>query len=519
MKKALALVFALLFIAPYAAADGMIFIEDADMWYLQPETNQVAAIHYENGMENMLISVSPGSELRGDRAVWIFPVPAAPESVHTDIIRGFPRYTGSDYETKYRDAVIQATAIAAAWATFPLCVFGGGVFLGSMFMFGMAGSLSKSSDIQVYERVEKMGVVTEVVAAKDADAFSNFLVLRGMAPTSEGKELLQSYIGQDYTFVVTSIPDVEGYRNALNNERAVFDDYGMSQPNMIGVFVRFPTDRIYFPLKPTSVYGNREVPVLMYTTGFVTPELYDGIRDGTRATYFSQEWYRPPAELQPFFNGKTEFGQLDYTKIKITVPADHFTEDLWIDPHPPASLGFQEAYMKYILPVTALVFAIFSAVASLLAGLLVFKKKQPKKLDLLLHGLWNCATFIGFAVMTRRKFPQEEYGKRGRFVLAFYVIFGLLLSAYTVALAPDSMGLILFGWIMILLSPLFSLILLAFVPVMFLGIFSGGPGEILFAILAGIVLLILAICPLPVLVWLIRWMDPEMPPPPAALEE
>lgn len=509
MQKILALIFALLFIAPYAAADGMMFIEDADMWYLQPEENQVAAIHYEDGMENMLISVSPGSDFKGDRAVWIFPVPAAPETVKIDVLKGFPRLTGSNFEEDYISAVATASAASVLYATFPVSLLCGGAVILSAFVFGMAGHLGKSSDIAVYDRVEKMGVVTEVVEARDVDALNNFLVLRGMTPTDDGREMLTSYIGQDYTFVVTSVGNVTAYREAASREEMYYDPWsGTTQANMIGVFVRFPADKIYFPLKPTAVYGSREVPVLLYATGFVTPELYDGIRDHTEITYFTQGRYRPPASLEPFFNGKTSFDDLQYTKVRIVAPSDRFTEDLWIDPEPPAGMILMEAYIVFSFFITAVMYILFSAAASLLAGMLVFRKKAADRKMLFLHGLWNCATFIAFAVMTRRRFPQDEYGRRGPYVLAFYVIFGLLLSMYTVVLAPSLAFSVLFGWVVGLLSPVLSLMLLIFIPIMTGGIYNMSASSLLFALVVGVVILILAICPIPVLVWLKRWMDP-----------
>ena len=509
MQKILSLIFALLFIAPYAAADGMMFIEDADMWYLQPEENQVAAIHYEDGMENLLISVSPGSDFKGERAVWIFPVPAAPEAVKIDVLKGYPRLTGSNFEEDYISAVATASAASVLYATFPVSALCGGAVILSAFVFGMAGHMGKSSDIQVYDRVEKMGVVTEVVAASDADALNNFLVIRGMTTTVGGREMLATYIGQDYTFVVTSVANVTAYREEANLEEMYYDPWsGTTQANMIGVFVRFPADKIYFPLKPTAVYGSREVPVLLYATGFVTPELYDGIRDHTEVTYFTQGRYKSPALLEPFFNGKTSFDDLQYTKVRIVAPSDRFTEDLWIDPVPPADLIFKEAYIVFSFFITAIAYIVFSAIASLLAGMLVFRKKAADRKVLLLHGLWNCATFIAFAVMTRRRFPQEEYGRRGPYVLAFYIIFGLLMSVYTVVLAPSLASSVLFGWVVGLLSPLLSLSLLLFIPMMTGGIYDTSTSSLLFALVVSVVILVLAICPIPALIWLKRWMDP-----------
>lgn len=509
MVKGLSLLVILLLLAPYAAADGMIFVGDRDMWYLQPEQNQMAAIHYEDGMENLLISVSPGTDFKGERAVWIFPVPAAPETVKVDILKNYPRFTGSPFEDKYISVVSTTAAVSVLYATFPVSLFCGGAAVLSAFVFGMAGNISKA-DLQVYDRVEKMGVVTEVVAASDAGALNNFLLLRGMKPTREGQEMLVSYIGQNYTFVVTSIGNVTQFREETKQDRMYYDPYnGASQANMIGVSVRFPASRIYFPLKPTAVYGTREVPVLLYVTGYVSPDTPATIVDRTEVTYFSQGRYEPPAALVPFFNGKTTLNELKYTKIKITAPSDRFAEDLWIDPSPPADMVAKETYLDFAGVIAVIVYILFSALSSLVAGTLVFRRKAVDKKTLLLHGLWNCLTFAGLAVATRGKFPQEEFGRRTPYILAFYATFGLLFSLYSVLLAPSLAFPVLLGWGGALLSPILSLALLFFIPMMLGSVYSWNAGSLIFAFIVSVFLLVFAFLPVPALLWLRRWMDPE----------
>jgi hypothetical protein len=517
VKRGLALFCILLLLAPYAAADGRMFIRDRDMWYLQPEENQLAAIHYEDGMENMLLSVSPGSNFTGERAVWIFPVPAAPEKVSIDVLKGYPRWDGTDLDTEFRDSLSFSTATMALYATFPVSLTGGGAAVLSAFVFGMAGNIQKSADIQVYGRVEKMGVTSEVVAATDAGALRNFLLLRGMDDSMDGQQLLGDYIGKNYTFVVTSISDVAKFREASGHDGTYYDPYtGSAHQNPVGVFVRFPTDRIYFPLKPTAVYGTRQVPVLLYVTGYVSPELYEGIRDRTGITYFRQGYYSVSSDLAPFFNNKTPRHDLKYTKIRITTSADRFTDDLWMNPQPPAEVAAKDLYVQAGAAVSVVVYILFSMIASLLAGMLVFRKKAAGKKRLLLHGLWNCATFIGMAYATRKEFPQEEYGKRGPFILAFYVIFGLLLSAYVIALSPQLAPSVFIGWVIALLSPVLALGLL-FIPVMVLtNLYHPDPFSVVQMLFVSGVAVVLALIPVPMLIWLKRWMDPA--PVPVSLQ-
>ncbi|NMB78414.1 MAG: hypothetical protein GYA23_04895, partial [Methanomicrobiales archaeon] len=166
MRSVLVILMILLLLIPAASADGMIFVEDYDMWHLQPEENQLAAIQYENGRENLLISVSPGNEFSGNQAVWIVPVPAKPDTIRITILKGFPNLHGTNLEDSYTDAVGQAAAAEILYATFPLPILCGGPLVLSTFIFGMAGSVGysdRSGGVEVWQQVERMGVTTEVV--------------------------------------------------------------------------------------------------------------------------------------------------------------------------------------------------------------------------------------------------------------------------------------------------------------------------------------------------------------------
>ncbi len=63
-----------------ASADGGMVVYDplTSNWDLKDINQQICAINYENGIENMILSIKVDS-LDGEKAVWIFPVPAKPE--------------------------------------------------------------------------------------------------------------------------------------------------------------------------------------------------------------------------------------------------------------------------------------------------------------------------------------------------------------------------------------------------------------------------------------------------------
>lgn len=98
MKKILACTLAFLLcwtlILPLVYADGMILVLPDDNWKLFDEEKQNCAINYKDGIQSMILEVSMGKELEGEQAVWLFPIPAAPEKTVVDIIKGFPAPEG-----------------------------------------------------------------------------------------------------------------------------------------------------------------------------------------------------------------------------------------------------------------------------------------------------------------------------------------------------------------------------------------------------------------------------------------
>jgi len=297
------------FIQP-VSADGMIHIYDPDMyrWGLVNENQQLTAINYENGFQNMILSVDV-TEMRGEKAVWLFPVPAKPDKIAIDVIKGFPRLWGYDVKERTDDTISGTFSVMrlSQVYTFPF-----------MFMFygyrdAMPSGLKEG--VTIHEQIEKMGLTTELISAKEGNTLYNYLTNKGLDLPFDSKSILDEYVGKEYSFVVSWISDVEKFKQ----ESATTDMYGRTI-NTIGVSITFPTDKIYFPLKPTSVYGSTRVPILIYVMDHVTPELYPEIRQESQVNYFVQDYYTVSPEFSSFFNGKTTIQDLKYTKIKMILP-------------------------------------------------------------------------------------------------------------------------------------------------------------------------------------------------------
>lgn len=424
----------LMFVKP-VSADGMIHIYDPDMrwWRLQGEDQQLCAINYEDGFENMILSVDIG-DLHGEKAVWIFPVPAKPDMTAIDIIEKFPRLWGYDVHEKAGEVISDVFTVMTLSQvyTFPFVI---APYITQVAYMG-PGIGEEGEGVTIHEHIEKKGLATELVTAEDGGTFHSYLTDKGLELPADSKSVLDEYIGQEYSFVVSWISDVERFKNAT----ATIERYGRTI-NTVGVFIAFPTDNIYFPLKPTSVYENHDIPILIYVMGHVTPELYPGIARGTHVNYFAERHYNVPGGLSLFFNGRTRIQDLKYTKIRIHTSSDYLTEDLWIEDSAPADVVFAEFINRQSWLWGTTFFAMSSCLASMFAGAIVFRKGRLSK-KFALFGLWNLFTLIGFVVASMfliREKPQSQrtvdWGTRKTsFVFLFSVSFIIITVVFRVVL-------------------------------------------------------------------------------------
>jgi len=417
MRKIPILAFILiLFIVPSVFADGGMMVKphDIDMWQMFPEEQQYCAINYKNGLQNMILTIDT-PELEGKEAVWIFPVPAKPERTVINIIKGFPQLRGYDIEQEAADSINGAFTLIRLSQIYTLPE-------ATIFMFRAVstfGALEIQEDVAkgirgvtVHETIEKMGLTTELITAQDGTSFANYINSKDLQIPSEFKIILDDYIGGEFSFVVSWISDIEQFKQEQGIiEREYYEDYQgrryseqilpelrKTRGNMIGVSLTFPTDKLYFPLKPTSVYGSERVPAVIYVMDYVTPELYDGIKADSSVEYLFQRGYSPPEDLKDFFFSQDRVYNLKYTKIKINPPSKFLTEDLWIERSAPARVGIMDFVSRHPGWMWFIFLIICSCLASLIAGYVVFAGQNISKGKFALFGLWNFLTLIGFNI-------------------------------------------------------------------------------------------------------------------------
>jgi hypothetical protein len=172
-----------------------------------------------------------------------------------------------------------------------------------------------------------------------------------------------------------------------------------------GISVSFPTEKAFFPLIPTSAYGDEIVPAEIRIIGFYKPETFSGIAKNTKTQYLHQD---------NFYSGKSGFaadqdGRIDYTKIAIDSAASAYTQDLWLVPGAPAKVYFAKLFFwksgnELLLLIAYLVAVLMiSFVVGIASGAIVFHKDKPKGRALCSFGflgLLNGISIIGLIIGT-----------------------------------------------------------------------------------------------------------------------
>ncbi|MDR4499006.1 MAG: DUF2330 domain-containing protein [Candidatus Scalindua sp.] len=345
----------------------------------------------------MILTVDTAKELEGEKAVWIFPVPAKPDKTNINIVQNFPRLHGYDVEKRADRSISEVFKViqASQIYTLPFIMLG-----------GFVGESDKESGVTVHESIEKMGLKTELVSAVEGSSLTDYLEANDLTLPMASMSIIDEYIGREFSFVISWISNIETFKE---QQKERFNEIG----NVLAVSISFPADKIYYPLKLTSVYGNNYVSAIVYVMDYVKPELYDGIEVGSEVNYFFQKELSVPDELGDFFAGyekeptlyPTREGkkqgftvkEVKYTKIKIDTLSEFLNQDLWMERSASFRLKAVLFAIGYKLIYGIFIFSLCSCLASFLSGRIIFKNRTISKLRLTLFGFWNFLTLIGFS--------------------------------------------------------------------------------------------------------------------------
>jgi len=316
------------------------------------------------------------------------------------------------------------------------------------------------SDVVVYEHLDKEGISSEIITAKTANGLYDYLKGKGLKVETGSIPVLDNYIGKDYSFVaswisspekIISVEDIKNnlyiyfssqYRypkffdlvntlkqkypefsqssnsvdylksqqggtvlqeltQSIQNDPSIIVDTYNNQANLAnqkGVFVTFPTDKIYFPLLPTSVYGSKTVPATIRIVGHVSPKVFQDIKSYTKTEYYFDSYASFADDLKNFYSGQNQ--DVKYTKVEINAPSKFLTDDLWFSNQAPVKTYYSTFVAKHPIVSAIILFILSSIIAGILAGLIIFRDLRKKPMKLGLIGLSNFLTIIGLIITT-----------------------------------------------------------------------------------------------------------------------
>ncbi len=444
---AVAIIVTLPALAVPSAGDGVVSVHIPDAyerWGLAKEHTQFGLVNLENGLEQLIVAIKIDAyELTlGDRAVWLFPVPSAPLDISIEMLSEAPVLQGERLSKLVENSLGTDLLMVCSSQIYPL------VFA-LPFLFGTAGTYSLTpktghgdNETEVYDHMEKFGMTTEVIGTESSSSLDEYLQGKNLSLSAVAAPAIETYIGENCSFVLSWISDTEQF---IGNNTPVMGSDGHYFFS-IGVWISFPSEKVFYPLRLTSVYGEEAPPMLLQVVDFASK----GWGAHTHNYHAEMDCYvtrstRVNASLAGFFNAwppesqSLSLNNVRFTEIMLTTSADGLADDLWLDSSPPARASLGLFIIDHSWVLALLIFVMSSMLASLLAGMICFRRRHPAKTKFALLGLFNFLTIIGVWLAARhlsvgRKFvdpnvPPAEMES----IPSYLTVFTLLFIAFVIA--------------------------------------------------------------------------------------
>jgi len=399
MKKIILFIVFLLLVSIVHADGGFFKLrgKNNDEMILEQENNQFAMIDYQDGVESLLIAIEPESLENDSNYVWVFPIPGEPDQTDIDITLGFPTIRGDKLENNVKKS-LESSFIIIYGINYISLLFPMAAYFGIL----SPGAFLPDQGVTVHKSVEKYGLTSELVSADGSDPLFEYISSKGAKPSEEYRSYFDYYLGQDYSFVITWVSSqniVEMIKQFEQKEEDYRYRSEEKQKYELGVKILFPTEKIFYPLKLTSIYGQKIIPIRIYVLDYVTPEFDENIINFVDMDYYEENHYstRMRSNSDQVIERLNNNEKLDYTLIDIKAPSSSFITDLWIDPKAPKKVIYQKKLKKFSWLIAIGIFFLVTCLSSALMGYFLFRKNEGFRLrKFLLLGFTNILTIIGF---------------------------------------------------------------------------------------------------------------------------
>jgi len=379
----------LIMLSSVTLADGAIIYHDLyNQVFILNETEQTCFINYKDGIQKMFFTVNVKAINQAKSLVWIFPIPSSPENIKTDIINNLPLFYGrvlEEHSKLYCDKIIKFMNYTQYSSLM--------LYLLYPSFLEITNNLTREGELQTFNRSNTRKLTTDVISAKNSDSLENYLLNKKLKLPEQLKKVLNEYMYKDYSFAISYISDLHNFNE--KNEQ-------------FGVYVTFTTPKIYFPLKPTSIYKNDRIPITIYVLGYVIPETYIKLSSYINCWYLFSNNIRFNENFKDFLFSEDIDNKLRFTMITIDFKAHNFKEDLWINPNT-IKPYISHFVMDYYFIILFILWPLISCISSLSGAYLTFNNTKFNKMKFFTFGLYNFFTLIGMIYISYKKKIDVEF--------------------------------------------------------------------------------------------------------------
>lgn len=373
-------------------------------WGYGEDSIERSFINLENGTEKLIISLDIKN--RPNDAVLVIPLPAAPDTIKADVLSETPQFYGYNVPSQARQKLSNIRNVLLSTQIYPIIPlfiyekinirYDTNNWKSAVSALGaIPGGITQ--DIVVYQHLEKEGMIAEVLSATNSDSLYNYLTQKGLKVEKDSIPIFKDYINKDFSFVVSWIKPATSYISAR------------------GLYMTFPAEKIYYPLKPNSAYSGNGTTKTITVIGHVTPELYSDIKNSTKVDYLYSE---NGSAFKDFFSSNEGFG---FTQVTTNANPQKFTQDLYISQNTPLKILNAQFINLYPFLYGLIMLIVLSFISTHLACRFLLRLTSLTSIDIfklsLLNWLTLMGTIIGSFILLRKK------NDRINFVITFSLTF------------------------------------------------------------------------------------------------
>lgn len=419
---------------PDVHADGLAFKGRAShAWQSLTEDEQAAVIHFRDGVETLVLAINVRLENEDDRGLWIVPVPGPAGEVTLELVDTFPDFRGYDPRARAVELLYRVFQFARLTQIYTILADPDCGSLGSR----------RGPRADVLMEVNKWGLRTELLEVDSLSTLRDHLRAKDVELEETQLRTLREYVPKEHLFAVTWLAS---RRELLAEFPALMRERRDMTERMPSLVARFPCQRPFFPLKPTSAYGQEIVPLRLMLIGHYCPQSVPDLDDELKMSYLRCEI--PPSEPYAGRWGSSISRNAPLTLLRCETQASDFTGDLYFDSYQAPGLAYADgiAWFHDLPKLVAAALGVTLALSWFAGGVTGWWVCRSWRCGARL-GMVNLATLLAVGLVlvnkerTRRFLPKlsedDAVQFRDHFFLRFTVVFVLLtLGAHGLLLLP-----------------------------------------------------------------------------------